>query len=125
MRRRILCVLLADHVPLRLTYCHVRCKAVRDADALGIRVGTYQTYRRGCVGGSESLPAIVLSMSCMYVTASATCPPSDAPAGEAVSKWCVDQALSKHLGVRYGRTGSEIEVFFKCKGVHHKARAVV
>ena len=48
--------------------------------------------------------------------------PSDMSAGEAGNKWCVDQALSKHLGVRFGRTGSELEVFFKCKGMHYKAR---
>lgn len=44
----------------------------------------------------------------------------DMSAGDAGNKWCVDQALSKHLGVRFGRTGSELEVFFKCKGMHYK-----
>ena len=48
--------------------------------------------------------------------------PSDVSAGEAGSKWCVDQELSKHLGVRFARAGSELEVFFKCKGMHYKVR---
>ena len=50
-------------------------------------------------------------------------PPSDPPAPR--SKWCVDRELSKHLGVRFGRAGSALEVFFKCKGVHFKARALL